>query len=225
VALKGGNPHQAAWGVERFDYLRDHPEEARIFDALMAHSSDDRHNAVAAAYDFSTVDLIVDVGGGNGEALRRVLAKFPHARGIVFDREDVVAAIPPEGLAGGRISVQGGSFFEEVPAGADIYLLIRVLHDWADADALRILRSCRAAMGPGGRLLIVEQVLQPDPSHGRPTDYLTDMHMMAMFVSAQERTEAEFRALLMPAGFELLRVIAIPSPVSILEAAPRWGAP
>jgi hypothetical protein len=223
VALRGGIPHEAAWGVTRFGYLRDHPEEARIFDAFMANWPDDRHNAVAAAYDFSNAALIADVGGGNGEALRRILARFPDVRGVVFDREDVVAAIAPESLAGGRISTQGGSFFEEVPAGADIYLLIRVLHDWADEDVLRILRLCRAAMGPDGRLLIVEQILPPDPSRGRPLDYLVDMHMMAMFGSAQERTEAEFRALLDAAGFDLRCVIPTASLVSILEAAPQSG--
>ncbi len=221
VALDGGIPHEAAWGVKRFDYLREHPAEARIFDTFMANFPDDRHNALAAAYDFSKADLIVDVGGGNGEALRRILARFPDARGIVFDREDVVAAVPPDGLAGGRISVRSGSFFDGVPTGADVYLLIRVLHDWADADVARILRSCRAAMGSQGRLLIVDLILQPDPLRGRPTDYLVDMQMMAMFGAAHERTEAEFRALLTPAGFDLLRVIATASPVSILEAAPR----
>lgn len=221
VALHGRIPHEAAWGVGRFSYLRDHPDEARTFDAFMANWPDNRHQAVAAAYDFSGGVLIADVGGGNGEALRRILARFPDARGIVFDREDVVAAIPPAGLAGGRISTQGGSFFEKAPAGADIYLLVRVIHDWADEDALRILRMCRAAMSSNGRLLIVEQILPPDPSQGRPTDYLLDMHMMAIFGTAQERTEAEFRALLQPAGFDLLRVIPTASLVSILEAVPR----
>jgi O-methyltransferase domain len=221
VVLAGGIPHEAAWGTKRFYYLRDHPAEAQIFDAFVASFPDDRHNAVAAGYDFSRAALIADIGGGNGEALRRILARFPDARGIVFDREDVVAAIPPEGLAGGRISTQGGSFFDGVPAGADIYLLIRVLHDWADDDASRILRSCRAAMGADGRLLIVDQILEPDPARGQRTDYLVDMQMMAMFGSARERTADEFRALLTPAGFELLRVIAIASRVAILEAAPR----
>jgi SAM-dependent methyltransferase len=221
AALHGGSPYESAWGAKRFDYLRDHPEEARIFDAFMANWPDDRHNAVAAAYDFSKAELIADIGGGNGEALRRILERFPDVRGIVLDREDVVAAIPSEGLASGRISVQGGSFFEQVPAGADIHLLIRVLHNWADEDVLSILRSFRAAMGSKGRLLVVEQILAPDPSHGRPADYLVDMQMTAIYGSARQRTEAEFRALLTPAGFELLRVIPTASQVSILEAVPR----
>ncbi|MGL4962571.1 MAG: methyltransferase [Inquilinus sp.] len=221
VALHGKNPHEAAWGTSRFDYLRDHPDEARIFDAFMANFPDDRHGAIATAYDFTGARLITDIGGGNGETLRRILALHPTARGIVFDRADVVAAIPPEALAGGRIATRGGSFFDGVPAGADLYLLVRVLHDWPDEDAARILRSCRSAMGPETRLLVVEGLIEPDPSRGRPTEYLTDMQMMAMFGTARERTEAEFGRLLTEAGFELTRAIATGSPVTILEAAAR----
>jgi hypothetical protein len=211
-------PHEAAWGVGRFEYLRAHPDEARIFDAMMANFPDSRHAAMAAAYDFSGARLIADIGGGNGAMLRQILARFPGPRGLVFDLEDVVRAIPPDGLMAGRIAARAGSFFDEVPAGADVYLLIRVLHDWRDEDCLRILRACRAAMGAETLLLIGELLLDPDPARGRPTGYLLDMQMMAIFGSARERTEAEFRGLLAEAGFTLRRVIETGSLVSILEA-------
>lgn len=219
-ALHGKVPHEVVWGMSRFDYLRNTPDEARIFDAFMANFPDNRHNALAAAYDFSKAHLIADIGGGNGEALRRILALYPSIRGIVFDRPDVVAAIPSDALTDGRIMTQGGSFFDGVPAGADLYMLIRVLHDWADEDVARILRSCRSAMRDGARLLVVEGLIDPDPSRGPATEYLIDMQMMAMFGSARERTEAEFRELLIDAGFDLTNVIATTSPVCILEAVP-----
>ena len=114
------------------------------------------------------------------------------ARGVVFDRDDIAAAIPPEARLGGRIEVQGGSLFDLAPEGADIYLVIRVSHNWTDDDCIRILRSCRAAMTPGARLLIVEQILEPDPALGRPSGYRVDTHMMAMFGAARERTESDF---------------------------------
>ena len=221
AVLDGRVPHEVAWSTNRFAYLRNHPDEARIFDAFMANFPDNRHDAVAGAYDFSKAKLIVDIGGGNGEALRKILERFPDVRGVVFDRQDVVDAIPSEALAGDRITTRGGNFFDGVPTRADIYLLVRVLHNWADEDVSRILRSCRAAIETHGRLLIVERILEPDPTRGRPTDYLIDTQMMAMFGSARERTEAEFQALLVAAGFDLLRVIATASPVSILETAPR----
>ena len=219
AALAGGNPHQTAWNSTRFQYLRDHPDEARIFDDFMANFPDRRHQTLAESFDFSRASLIADIGGGNGQALRQILARFPGPRGLVFDREDVVAAIAPQARSDGRIEVRGGSFFDRIPEGADIYLLVRVLHDWADEDCVRILRNCRLAMAPGTRLLIVEQILEPDPVRGRPLDYLVDIQMMAMFGSACERTVPEFRALLEQAGFALERVVQTASPVWILVAA------
>jgi len=221
VALKGKVPHEAAWSKRRFDYLREHPDEARVFDDFMAHFPDNRHRAIATAYDFSPARLLVDIGGGNGEALRQILSLYQDARGIVFDRPDVVDAISPENRAGGRISTEGGSFFERVPQGADIYLMIRVLHDWPDEGALRILRTCRQAMRPQSRLLLGEALVEPDPSKGRPSEYLIDLQMMAMFGAARARTELEFRDLLASAGLELLRTIPTDSSISVLEVAPR----
>jgi len=144
--------------------------------------------------------------------VRAVLWKSD-AQKLVFDLEDVVGAMPPDGLMAGRIAVEPGSFFEGVPAGADLYMLIRVLHDWSDEDCLRILGACRAAMGSGALLLIGEQILDPDPARGQPTDYLLDMQMMAIFGSARSRTEDEHRALLGQSGLRLQRVIPTASPV------------
>jgi hypothetical protein len=220
AAMTGGVPHEVAWGQGRFAYLREHPGEARLFDAMMANFPDNRHAALAAAYDFSGARLICDVGGGNGAALRHILGHFPLPRGLVFDLEDVVRAIRPEELLGGRIAVQAGSVFDGIPGGADVYMLVRVLHDWNDEDCVRILRICRAAMGPEARLLLGEQILEPDPTRGRPAGYLIDTQMMAMFGSARERTVEEFRRLLVEAGFALARVVPTASPVSIVEAVP-----
>ena len=220
IALTGGVPHDAAWKISRFDYLRAHPEEARLFDSMMAHFPDNRHAAIAAAYDFSNSRLIADIGGGDGTTLYEILTCFPTASGLVFDREDVVRSVQPDRLLDGRITVAGGSFFESIPAGADIYMLIRVLHNWPDDDCLRILRACRAAMKSDSLLLLGEQVLEPDPASGRPTDYLLDVQMMAMFGSARTRTEGEFIGLLAESGLRLQRTISTESPVSIIEAAP-----
>ena len=218
AALVDEIPHQVAWGMGRFDYLRQHPDEARIFDDFMAHFPDDRHQSVADAYDFADTELIVDVGGGNGEALRRILGRFSGPRGLVFDRDDVVTTIPESARMGGRLATEGGNMFDRVPVGGDIYILMRVLHDYSDADCRRILGNCRAAMKPGARLLICEQLLEPDPSRGNPILYLIDTQMMAMFGAAHERTEAAFRDLLLETGFGFRRLIPTASQVSIIES-------
>jgi hypothetical protein len=220
TAMTGGTPHDAAWNTDRFSYLRQHPDEAQAFDVMMANFPDNRHVAIAAAYDFSSARLIADIGGGNGAALRHVLARFPTPRGVVFDREDVIAALTSEDLMHGRIAAQGGSFFDQVPAGADTYLLIRVLHNWKDDDCVRILRACRSAMRPDAVLLLGEELLEVDPTRGGATGYLIDVQMMTMFGHARARSEAEFRTLLDQSSFTLRRIIPTVSPVSIIEALP-----
>jgi hypothetical protein len=219
-ALHGRVPHEVAWGTSRFAYLSRHPDEARRFDGYMAHVPDRHHEAIAQAYDFSRCRLAVDIGGGGGETLRRILAQYPATRAIIVDRPDVVEAIPAELLLHGRISAQAGDFFERVPAGGDHYLLVRVLHDNSDADCMRILQTCRKAMAPGARLLVGEQILDPDPTRVSPASYLIDLQMMAMFGSARERTQSEFVELLAAAGFNIVATISTASAVSIIEAAP-----
>jgi hypothetical protein len=219
-AMTGGNPYEAAWGMSRFAYLRENPDEARAFDAMMASFPDDRHAAIAAAYDFSQASCIADLGGGNGAALRHILNRFPSPRGVLLDRHDVVSRLGADELLAGRISAHAGSFFERAPEGADIYLLIRVLHDWSDEDCVRILRSCRAAMQQSAILLIGEEILEPDPQRGHPSAYLIDMQMMTMFGHARARSEGELAIVLKAGGFQLRRVVPTASSVSIIEAVP-----
>ena len=218
VALTGGVAHEAAWKMGRFDYLRAHPDEARGFDAMMANFPGNGHAAIAVAYDFSGAKLIADVGGGNGATLRHVLMNYPAARGLLFDRDDAIAAVKPDGLLNGVIDKTSGSFFDEVPRDADLTMLIRILHDWSDEDCLRILQVCRAAAELGTALLVCEEILEPDPLRGRQTSYLVDAQMMVMFGSARERTLDEFTALLSASGFTTRRAIPTQSPFWIIEA-------
>ena len=216
-ALQGVTPFEALWGASRFDYLKAHAEEGRVFDAVMANSPDDRLAAVAIAYDFSAVSLIVDVGGGNGALLHAILTQHPKLRGLVFDREDVVSAIPAEAKLGNRIEVRAGDFFEGAPPAADMYLLSSILHDWADEQCLRILGNCRRAMQLGAQLLVIERMLEPDPTKGLPLSYLSDIQMMVDH-GGRERTFPEFRALLASSGFGSARQIRTASSVCIIES-------
>jgi hypothetical protein len=219
AAMTDGVPHRSAWNVGRFDYLRQHPEEARVFDEMMANIPNDRHASLAAAYDFSGAALIADIGGGSGATLRQILAKSPGSRGLIYDRADVVSALTPTDLMAGRIDAKGGSFFDGIPAGADIYLLVKVLHDWSDPDCIKILRACRAAMGHRSLLLVCEQII--DFECEDPSTYLIDTHVMAMFGQARERSVEDFHQLFASAGFAPARIISTASSISILEAGPQ----
>jgi orsellinic acid C2-O-methyltransferase len=215
-------PHRH--GVDVWTYTAQHPEDAALFDEAMADFTRQAAIAVVAAYDFSPFGTILDVGGGAGALLAGILTANPALRGVLFDRPDVVerarAEIARRGLAD-RCTVVGGDFFEEVPAGADAYLLKHVIHDWNDARAEAILRSCRRATGPGSRLLLVEGVYparidQSDPSRGAASN---DVNMLVN-TGGRQRSETEFRALYAAAGFRLTRIVPTAARISVIEGEP-----
>ena len=216
--VRTGKPaFETVFGVPNFAYLEAHPDEARLFDAFMQHSPDDRHAAVADAYDFSGAKVMVDAGGGNGGLVKATLTKHPQLRAVLFDQKEVVANAPVAlGDCADRCTIQPGDFFETVPRGGDVYVLCQILHDWNDENCLKILRNCRAAMAEGARLLVIERVLTENTD---PTSFLSDMDSMILFPGAKERTLPEYAALFRQSGFAPPRLIPTRSVFSILETA------
>lgn len=209
---------EKALGMPIFDYLGKHPDEASLFSETMVGFHGEEPAAVAAAYNFSGLSTIVDVGGATGNLIAAVIGKNPAAKGILFDLPHVVKDAAPllqnRGVAG-RVSIESGSFFERVPSGGDAYMLSHIIHDWSEEQCLTILGHCRKAMKPGARLLIIEMVLPPGnaPHPGKILDI-----MMLVGPGGQERTESEYADLLGKAGFRLQRVVPTASAVSVVEA-------
>lgn len=207
---RAGRPRRD-W-ADLVEHLAAHPEESAIFNAAMVAKSRTVLPAVVAAYDFSAFGTIVDVGGGRGHLLELILAAASHARGLVFELEHVVA----DAASSPRLELVTGDFFVDALPRADGYLLMDVLHDWADADAERILSAVRKAAHAQSRLLIVE-TLVPEiagPHFGKSLD----ITMLAV-TGGRERSEAEYAALLAKTGFRLLRVLPTAAHYSIVEAA------
>ena len=205
------------FGVPPFDYLAENPGAAAIFDEAMTGWSMQNSVAVAEAYDFSGIGTLMDVGGGHGYLLATILKANPSLRGILCDTpgvtEGATARFEAEGLTD-RCVVAAGDFFATIPAGADACILKSVIHDWDDEHAATILRNCRRAVGPGGRVLLAEMVIPPgsDPHVGK----LLDLEMLVM-VGGRERTEGEFRDLLAAAGLRMARVVPTRSPMCVIE--------
>jgi hypothetical protein len=209
-----------ARGMPLFEYLKQHPAEASDFSEAMVGFHGEEPPAVAQAYDFSGFKNVVDVGGATGNLLAAILSSHPGPRGVLFDMPHVVTEAPPLLKAHGvddRVTIEAGSFFDTVPAGGDCYLLSHIIHDWNEGKCLTILGHCRKAIKPGGRLLIIEMVLPAGdtPHPGKVLDMV-----MLVFPGGQERTEAEYGALLDKAGFRLSRVVPTASAVSVVEAVP-----
>lgn len=218
-SLQTGKPAlEKVFGMNLFDYLAQRPEEAARFSESMVGIHGGEPPAVAAAYDFSSVATIVDVGGATGNMLGHILARHPQPRGILYDRPHVVSEAPALLAAHGvadRVSIVSGNFFEQVPAGGDAYILSHIIHDWTEAQCHTILGNCRQAMARGAKLLIVEFVLPEGdtPHFGK----LADMVMLTC-PGGEERTAAEYQRLLDDAGFRMTRVVPTASDVSVVEA-------
>ena len=201
------------------------PEQAKVFDDAMATFAPATAAAIAAAYDFSGLGTLVDVGGGNGALLIGILGAHPRLRGVVFDRpepaERAKKRLAETGLES-RCQVVAGDFFASVPSGGDAYILKHVIHDWDDERAAAILRNCRRAMKPSARLLIAEGVYPPriDRSLESRGAAANDVNMLVV-AGGRQRTEAEFRSLYQGAGFELTRIIGTPARLSLIEGVPR----
>ena len=219
-SVRTGEPaFDHVFGMPLFQYLERHPALAATFDDAMTSSSAGHAEAVVAAYDFSGIETLVDVGGGHGTLLATVLAAYPALRGVLFELPHVAdgaGRVLREAGVSDRVGVVTGDFLESVPSGADAYIMKRIVHDWDDERAGRLLRNCRAAMAPGARVLVVDAVIDEGPAslYGR----LLDLEMLVLTPRGKERTPDEFRRLFQAAGLRLERIVDTASRLKVVEA-------
>jgi hypothetical protein len=206
------------FGTSLFDYLQQNTDAEDAFNQGMANVSAMLAYAVLMAYDFDGISSIVDIGGGQGKLLEKILQFNPHMRGTVFDTASTIERAKQQLVNNGwgkRCAYTAGDFFTSVPQGADAYLLCGVIHDWDDHRAITILRNCRIAMPENGRVLLVDMIV-PDGASASFSKLL-DLNMLVMN-GGRERTKAEFCALLEAADYKLARIIPTMAPQSIIEA-------
>jgi SAM-dependent methyltransferase len=221
-SVKTGEPaFDHAHGQPAFDWLDEHPEAAAHFNQAQAVKSAAFIPAIVEAYDFSGIGKLADLGGGSGALMLAILQANPGLTGCVADLPHAVRqakeAIQASGMAE-RCQAIECDLFLEAPAGYDAFILSNILHDWDDKPSARILVNCQKALRPGSKLLITENLM---PEHGGfDVAKLLDLEMLVMG-AGKERTEAEFRALLEAAGFEMTRVIPTPAGIAIMQAKRR----
>ena len=207
------------FGMSNWEFWSKNPEHAEIFNKGMSDLTALTEPALIAAYDFSSLDRIVDIGGGRGTLLTSILRRNVNATGVVFDLPHVIELArqdPVTAAIGDRCQLVEGDFFESVTEGGDAYILKWILHDWNDDQCVAILKNCRRAILPEGRLLVIEAVL---PGRNEPSlNKFMDLNMLVM-TGGRERTESEYRDLFEAAGFSLVRTVPTPTGFSWLEGA------
>jgi hypothetical protein len=209
-------------------------EADSIFRTVMGTAPAEDYAPIAEAWDFSRATVVADLGGGGGSLILAVLGLNSHLQGMLVDREASLDAaksrFADEDLSS-RCELIAADLTQSVPAGADVYMLKHVLHGYRDAEAVTVLRNCRAVIPQNGSLLVIEFVLPPLVSHSDPQlegRLMSDLNMLAV-TGGRERSEREWRALLEAAGFILTRVCPVGGDtlmvrnVGILEAKPAQG--
>lgn len=215
----GGSTFELVHGdPDPFAVLAARPDEAAVYHEAM---SLDRGAAegILGAVDFGAIATLVDVGGGRGTLLARILSEYPAQRGVLFDVPEVVAGARATLDAAGvttRCEVRGGDLRREVPAGGDGYILKNILHGWPDEDCAALLARIRDAAAAGARLFIIENVM---PEGNAPSFAKTfDLFLLLGGRRSKVRTQREFEALLAASGFALVAVTPYYGPQAVVEA-------
>ena len=192
-------------------YYESRPEEARIFGQAMTAKAAADIGSVLGSYDFSRFGVIADIGGGRGHLLRAVLETTPSAKGVLFDLPEVIDQLDFEHE---RLTAQAGDFFADQLPAADAYLLMEVLHDWPDPEAVEILQAIRRAASTGATVLVIENVLpDQDPD---PRGHTLDIIMLAV-TGGRERTPSQLSRLFSQAGLSEPTIIQTNGPLRIAE--------
>jgi hypothetical protein len=196
-----------------WNYLGQHEEANNIFNATMLAKAQGQIPAIIACYNFSRFELIGDIAGGRGHLLSAILDAAPNTKGILFDLPHVVKQA--SGLASSRLTLQSGDFFRDVLPRCDAYLLMEIIHDWPDKEAVAILKAVRQAAPAGATILLIEAIVPagPEPDWSK----MLDIHMLTL-LGGKQRTLREYNTLLKQAGFEFQREIDTGAGISIIEA-------
>ncbi|MEI5098768.1 methyltransferase [Streptomyces sp. PmtG] len=217
------------FGENHFDHFARDPHLAELFDQSMAAGSAmfdpvPAHPALTAAAEAPGGATVVDVAGGNGELLGRVLAAHPRLHGVLLERPHAVDSARRrlhEAGHGARCAFVAGDF-ADVPAGGDVYVLSRVLHDWDDERCREILRHCARAMPGHADLLVIERVLPCDGSVSLASAW--DVHMMCN-VGGRERRADHYARLFADVGLALVDLTPLPLDGHVLHVRRAGTAP
>ena len=197
-SLHTGTPARDGTASDFFGWLAEQPDELQATHRAFATYARHDYDNLPQVWDFGAHDAVLDAGGGTGELAFALLRANPKMKATVMDRPEVETLFSTPDDLTDRCTFVAGDLFRRWPVRSDAVILARVLHDWPDDDARRILARAREAMPTGGSLHVVEMTLDETTGAGG----LLDLNMLVM-TGGRERTLREFQDLLDDAGFRL----------------------
>ena len=212
-SLRTGKPAQNDDAADFFSWLAGQPDELAESHRMFATYARHDYASLPEAWDFGAHDAMLDAGGGTGELSFALLREYPNMQATVMDRAEVGFLFDPPHDVSGRARFVAANLFERWPLQSGAVTLARVLHDWPDDEARRILTRAREAMPAGGGLYVVEMILDETTGSGG----LLDLNMLVM-TGGRERTVREFHELLTDTGFRLSEVVPTSTVNSLIVA-------
>jgi len=221
----GENGFRRVHGMSTWEWFSRHPEEEQTFAAAMRGLTESEAPGIVATYPFPASGSVCDIAGGAGTLLGHVLLARPHLRGVLVDGPGVLEAATAHLQSIGvreRVTFVEGDLFGEIDAGAELYLMKNVLHDWSDEACQRILANVAATMPSGSRLLILEGAIERNEPH--PFMALADLQMMMICEEGRERSVTELQTLMHEAGLEPGDVRRTATGLALVEGVKRNGS-
>ncbi|KAK7390577.1 hypothetical protein VNO78_25886 [Psophocarpus tetragonolobus] len=204
-------------GCNYWDFLTKNPAHNKGFNEAMASDSQMMNLVLRDCnWVFQGLESVVDVGGGTGITSRIICEAFPNLRCIVLELPHVV-----ENLQGSNnLTYVGGDMFKSIPT-ADAVLLKSTLHNWDDNDCIKILKNCKEAISSKGKVIIIDVVINEKLDEHEVTGLKRLLNVvMACSLNAKERSEQEWKKLIMQAGFESYKIFPLTGYLSLIEIYP-----
>ncbi|MEZ5041657.1 MAG: methyltransferase [Saprospiraceae bacterium] len=218
-AIQTGKPsfHRLYPDLDPFEALIQYPEDHQVFQEAMTGLSDAEGYAIAAAYDWTVFDTILDVGGGHGQLMSILAKKVPQTQFTVFDLPHVIEVtrnrLSAEGL--NNIKAISGSFWDHIPGPVDLIVMKHIIHDWDDEQAIDILKMCKKALTPNGKIMVCEWLITENPDS--ISAKVLDIEMLTG-PGGRERTAKQYDLLFQKAGLKLAQIVDTEGSIKLIEA-------
>ncbi|KAH7690788.1 O-methyltransferase COMT-type protein [Dioscorea alata] len=211
AVIDGSSPFVKAHGMTLYEYVDKTPHMSELFNqAMFNHTTVLMKKMLENYKGFESVHMLVDVGGGHGGILSLILSKYPHIKTINFDLPHVVSKAKP--IQG--VEFVGGDMFESVPSG-DAIILKSILHNWSDANCVKILKNCWKALSDNGKMIIIECAIPKNIEKAKRALHF-DINML-IFSIGKERTEEEYQFLAEESGFSRGKIVCDIYNFSVME--------